>query len=77
MKLRFLIKREEICPQLYFQMMHSQKIRININLKVRELKDPENMAFNQSQIGHRGNGDYRIEIQDLNNKEYVMYLIKQ
>lgn len=52
-------------------------IWIHFNVKVGEMKDPEELLFNQSEIGHQGNGDYRLDIYNFNNKEYILYLIKQ
>lgn len=57
--------------------IQNKKIRIYFNLKFGEIKDPENILFDQSKIGHWGNGDYRLDIDNLKNIEYIMYLIKQ
>ena len=57
--------------------LQNKKLKIHINLKKGQLKDPENLCIDQSSSGHWGNGDYRIDIHNLNKKEYIMYLFKQ
>lgn len=54
-----------------------KKLKIHINMKKGSLKDPENLTIDQSTSGHWGNGDYRIEFDNFDNKEYIMYLFKQ
>lgn len=55
-----------------------QKIlRININLKSGEIEDPKELAINQAERGHWGNGDYRADISNLDELDYIIYLIKQ
>ncbi len=48
-----------------------------INLKKGTLDDPKKVARDVSSIGHWGNGDYEVSLNDTENLEYVMYLIKQ
>lgn len=57
--------------------VQNKKLKIHINLKKGSLKDPENKTIDQSNSGHWGNGDYRIEFSDFKDKEYIMYLFKQ
>lgn len=52
-------------------------LKIFINLKSGELDDPKGLARDVSTIGHWGNGDYEIIVQDTENLEYIMSLIKQ
>jgi predicted transport protein len=52
-------------------------LKIWINLKKGQLDDPKNLATDVSNIGHWGNGDYEIKVQDTDNLEYIMSLIKQ
>lgn len=54
-----------------------KKLKIHINMKKGTLNDPENFTIDQSKVGKWGNGDYRIEIDNFKNKEYIMYLFKQ
>lgn len=48
-----------------------------INLKRGQLDDPKNLTRDVSSIGHWGNGDYEIVVNNTNNLEYIMSLIKQ
>lgn len=50
---------------------------ITINLKKGELDDPKGIAFDCSEIGRWGNGDYEIKVTNADNIEYVLSLIKQ
>ncbi len=57
--------------------VQQRKLKIHINMKKGTLKDPDNLTIDQSNSGHWGNGDYRVELYDFKNKEYIMYLFKQ
>ncbi|TLV01340.1 DUF5655 domain-containing protein [Dyadobacter luticola] len=48
-----------------------------INLKIGSLDDPKNLSRDVSKIGHWGNGDYEIRVNDSANLEYIMSLVKQ
>ncbi|MCE7059217.1 DUF5655 domain-containing protein [Dyadobacter sp. CY343] len=48
-----------------------------INLKIGELDDPKHLSRDVSNIGHWGNGDYEIRVNDTGNLEYIMSLVKQ
>lgn len=50
---------------------------IFINLEKGSLKDGNGLAFDVSNLGHHGNGDYRIQIRDADQYEYILSLIKQ
>ncbi|MFZ2430944.1 MAG: DUF5655 domain-containing protein [Lutibacter sp.] len=52
-------------------------LKIFINAKKGSLNDPKDLVKDVSNIGHRGNGDYQIQIENDNDLEYIMYLIKQ
>ncbi|MDF2380194.1 hypothetical protein JMG10_01860 [Nostoc ellipsosporum NOK] len=52
-------------------------LKMWINLKKGKLDDPKNITRDVSEIGHWGNGDYELNIEDDNNLEYIMSLIKQ
>jgi predicted transport protein len=52
-------------------------IKIFINTKLGTLDDPKGLAKDVSNIGHRGNGDYQIQIENDKDLEYIMSLIKQ
>jgi len=62
-----------------FVDIHIQQrgLKIWLNLKKGELKDPIGIARDVSNIGHWGNGDYEIHINKASNIEYIIRLIKQ
>ncbi len=53
------------------------KLKIFINLKAGQLKDDLKKARLINEIGHWGNGDYEIVVEDVESLNYVMSLIKQ
>jgi|GEM_PF-292639 len=52
-------------------------LKIFVNMRKGTLKDPDNMADDVSNLGHWGNGDYRIYLKPDSDFEYVMGLISQ
>ncbi|NIK73030.1 putative transport protein [Thermonema lapsum] len=52
-------------------------LKIWLNLAKGELDDPKGIAKDVSGIGHWGNGDYEIKIQNDDDLEYILSLIKQ
>lgn len=50
---------------------------IFINLEKGKLKDGLGIAKDVSKLGHHGNGDYRIQVTDTEQYEYILSLIKQ
>jgi predicted transport protein len=48
-----------------------------INMKKGELDDPKNLCRDITNIGHYGNGDYDIRINENTDLDYVMFLINQ
>jgi predicted transport protein len=57
--------------------MQKKAIKIFINAKFGSINDPKNIAKDVSNIGHRGNGEYQLQIENDNDLEYIMSLIKQ
>lgn len=57
--------------------MQKKGLKIFINAKIGTLDDPKGLAKDVSSIGHRGNGDYQIQIENDKDLEYIMSLIKQ
>jgi predicted transport protein len=57
--------------------MQKKALKIFINAKFGSINDPKNIAKDVSKIGHRGNGEYQIQIENDNDLEYIMSLIKQ
>jgi len=54
-----------------------KSLKIFINAKAGQLDDPKKIAQDVSSIGHWGNGDYQVQIENDNDMEYIMSLIKQ
>lgn len=52
-------------------------LKMWINLKKGKLDDPKKITRDVSEIGHWGNGDYELIVEDDSNLEYIMSLIKQ
>jgi predicted transport protein len=52
-------------------------LKITINLPISKLEDPKKLARDVSNIGKWGNGDYQIKVENDNDFEYIMSLIKQ
>lgn len=52
-------------------------LKMWINLKKGKLDDPKKITRDVSEIGHWGNGDYELTVDDDSNLEYIMSLIKQ
>jgi predicted transport protein len=48
-----------------------------INLKKGELDDPKGLCRDITSIGHYGNGDYDLRINEKSDLDYVMFLISQ
>lgn len=69
----FVFNKRNICD------IHLLKnsLKIWINLKVGELDDPKGITKDVSKTGHWGNGDYELKINDDENLEYVLSLVKQ
>lgn len=54
-----------------------KSLKIFINAKIGNLDDPKGLAKDVSNIGHMGNGDYQVQIENDKDLEYIMSLIKQ
>ena len=52
-------------------------LKMWINLKKGKLDDPKKITRDVSEIGHWGNDDYELIVEDDKNIEYIMSLIKQ
>ena len=57
--------------------LFKKALKITINLKLGQLDDPKKIAKDVSSIGHRGYGDYQIQVEDDKDLEYIMSLVKQ
>lgn len=78
----------EILPQKYYIAfkkgsnisdieIQKKSLKIFINAKIGTLDDPKGLVKDVSNIGHRGNGDYQVQIENDKDLEYIMSLIKQ
>ncbi len=54
-----------------------RKIKVYINLRYGNLDDPKNLARNVTEIGHWGNGDYIINLQNIDELEYTVAMVRQ
>lgn len=52
-------------------------LKIFINLRKGELNDPDEIADDVSNVGHWGNGDYRVYLKENTDFDYILGLIKQ
>jgi len=57
--------------------IQKNSLKLFINAKAGQLDDPKNLAQDVSNIGHWGNGDYQIQVEDDSDLEYIMSLVKQ
>lgn len=59
--------------------VHIQKkgLKLWVNLKKGELDDARKLARDVSSVGHWGNGDYEITMEDDSQLEYTLSLVKQ
>jgi len=78
----------EINPQKYYIAfkkdrnlvdveVQKKSLKFGINLKLGELEDSKDLARDVSQVGHRGNGDYQLQVDSDKDLEYIMSLFKQ
>lgn len=58
-------------------ILQKNNIKIIINLKKGQLNDPRGITVDMENIGHWGNGDYQIRVNENEEFEYVLTLIKQ
>lgn len=52
-------------------------LKIFINKKKEELDDPKHLLKDISALGHWGNGDYEVIVDNTQHLEYIMSLVKQ
>ncbi len=62
-----------------FAYLHLQKknIKIWLNAKWGEINEPKGIAYDVSNKGHYGYGDYEIDMKDDSQLEYILSLIKE
>lgn len=57
--------------------VQKSSLKLTINAKFGTLDDGKGLARDVSNIGHHSTGDYQIQVDDDNNFEYILSLIKQ
>jgi predicted transport protein len=57
--------------------IQKKQLKMWINLRTTELKDEKGFAKDVSNIGHWGNGDYELAVNNDEHLEYILSLIKQ
>lgn len=57
--------------------IRKKSLKIWVNMRLGDLNDSRNLARDVSKIGHWGNGDYEILMEDDQEIEYIASLIKQ
>lgn len=57
--------------------VQKKSLKISINVRKGKLNDPKNLSTDVSGIGHWGNGDYRIQINNADELEYIISLVRQ
>lgn len=58
-------------------ILYKSSLLIVLNLKKGNLNDPQKIARDVSNVGHWGNGDYEIKLENSNNLGYALSLIRQ
>ena len=57
--------------------IHKNALKIYLNAKWGQVADVQHIFQNVSNVGHWGNGDYRVTVSNDNNFEYIVSLVKQ
>jgi predicted transport protein len=57
--------------------IQKKSLKIFINARWGTINDSKGLSNNVSAVGHRGNGDYQIQVDSDADLEYIMSLIKQ
>ena len=57
--------------------IQKKKLKLFINAKFGALDDAKKLARDVSNVGHWGNGDYQIQVDNDKDLEYIMSLVKQ
>ena len=56
---------------------NKNQLKVIINMKKGTLNDPLNLTKDVSETGHWGNGDYRVVIENMDDIDSVIPLVKQ
>lgn len=55
----------------------ARQLRLSLNMKFHEIRDPKGIARDMTSIGHYGNGDVEVAIKSVDELPYVVGLIRQ
>ena len=69
----FISGKKAICDFHLFK----NYLKLWINLKKGNLDDPKNITRDVSNVGHWGNGDYEIQVEDDKSLEYIISLVRE
>jgi len=58
-------------------VLQGKGLKIYLNLKSGDLQDQKLIARDVSNVGHWGNGSYEIKLNDLDDIDYIISLLKQ
>jgi predicted transport protein len=58
-------------------VVYRGQLNLFLNMRKGTLNDPKNIARDVSSVGHWGNGDYQIAVNELRDFGYLMSLIRQ
>ena len=58
-------------------VIHKQWLTVYFNVKQGLLSDPQKIATMIKDLGHWGNGDYRTKVDNVEQFDYLMTLIRQ
>jgi predicted transport protein len=57
--------------------LRKQELKLYLNAPYGSINDAKKLAKNVANVGHWGNGDYEIRVNDDSELEYIMSLVKQ
>lgn len=57
--------------------VQNKALKIWLNMPLGSLDDTKGLARSIKGVGHLGNGDYELKVQNSDNLEYIMSLVKQ
>ena len=57
--------------------LQKKQMKIFVGAKWGTIDDSKGLARDVSQVGHYGTGDYQIQVDNDNDLEYIMSLVKQ
>ena len=58
-------------------VIQNSRLKVFINMKKGSLVDPNGLAYDISEKGHHGNGDYEVHIRSKEDIDLAMPLIQQ